>query len=127
MSDSREMGYEVVRSMLGPDVEALMRNSAASEAFAGEIGQLSVDNVFGTLWSREGLGRRERSLVTLGILIALRATEEMHYHFPLALKNGLTREELAEVIYHASGYAGFPAAATAAQIGQKIFDGKTVG
>jgi 4-carboxymuconolactone decarboxylase len=125
MTDAKEDGYAVVRSMLGPEVEELMRKSAASDAFAGEIGELSVENVFGRLWSREGLGRRERSLVTLGILIALRATEEMQYHFPLALKNGLTRDELAEVIYHASGYAGFPAAATAALVGQKIFDGKT--
>lgn len=126
MTDAKETGYAIVREMLGNDVEALMKKSAASGAFAGEIGELSVENVFGRLWSREGLGRRERSLVTLGILIALRATEEMHYHFPLALKNGLTKDELAEVIYHASGYAGFPAAATAAQIAQKIFDGKVV-
>ena len=51
--------------------------------------------------------------MTLGILIALRATEEMKAHFRIARQNGLSEAELAEVIYHASGYAGFPAAATA--------------
>lgn len=126
MVDAKEKGYAIVRDMLGPEVEALMKRSVESGAFAGEIGELSVENVFGRLWSREGLGRRDRSLVTLGILIALRATEEMHYHFPLALKNGVTKDELAEVIYHASGYAGFPAAATATMVAQKIFDGKPV-
>ena len=50
----------------------------------------------------------DRSLVTLGILIALRATDELKAHFRIALTNGLTEAELAEVIYHASGYAGFP-------------------
>ncbi len=55
--------------------------------------------------------------MTLGILIALRATEEMNAHFRIARQNGLTEDELAEVIYHASGYAGFfPAAATARNI-----------
>ena len=58
--------------------------------------------------------------LTLGILIALRATEELSFHIPIALKNGLTEDELAEVIYHSSGYAGFPAAASARNHAVKI-------
>jgi 4-carboxymuconolactone decarboxylase len=49
----------------------------------------------------------------LGILITLRAESELHFHFAAALRNGVTREELAEVIYHSAGYAGFPAASAA--------------
>jgi 4-carboxymuconolactone decarboxylase len=72
------------------------------------------------LWTRPGLDRRSRSLVTLGALIALRATEELKFHFPIALRNGLTIEEIEEVIYHLAGYAGFPAAATARSIGCEV-------
>ena len=78
--------------------------------FAGEMAQLSLDNVFARLWIREGLDLRARSLLTLGILIALRAYDELLVHFPIAVKNGCTIEELEEVIYHATAYAGFPAA-----------------
>lgn len=122
MKDLLTEGYRVVNEILGPEAEAGMKAAAANREFGGEIGTLAVENVFGNLWAREGLGRRERSLVTLGILIALRASEELHYHFPIALRNGLTREELEEVIYHCSGYAGFPAAASARQVAKGIFD-----
>jgi 4-carboxymuconolactone decarboxylase len=72
--------------------------------------ELSMDNVFSKLWLREGLDLRGRSLLTLGILIGVGAYEELTVHFPIALKNGCTLEELNEVIYHATAYAGFPAA-----------------
>ena len=85
----------------------------SSPNFCTEMGQLSMDNVFARLWVRDGLDLRARSLLTLGILIALRAHEELKVHFPIALKNGCTIQELEEVIYHATAYAGFPAANTA--------------
>lgn len=81
-----------------------------SDDFCTEIGQISMDNVFAKLWVREGLDLRARSLVTLGILIALHAHDELKVHVPIALKNGLTLKELEEVIYHSTAYAGFPAA-----------------
>ena len=81
-----------------------------STGFCTEIFELSMDNVFAKLWVREGLDLRGRSLVTLGILIALHAYDELKVHFPIALKNGCTLKELEEVIYHSTAYAGFPAA-----------------
>lgn len=122
MNDLMEKGYAVVNEMLGPEAAAGMKAAAQNKEFGGEIGELAVQYAFGTLWAREGLSRRERSLVTLGILIALRAGEELKYHFPIALKNGLTREELEEVIYQATGYAGFPAAASARLIAKATID-----
>jgi 4-carboxymuconolactone decarboxylase len=80
--------------------------------FCSDLGQIALDNAF-KLWVREGLDLRARSLVTLGILIALRAYEELRVHIPIALQNGCTLRELEEVIYHATAYAGFPAANTA--------------
>ncbi len=79
--------------------------------------------MFGRLWAREGLSRRERSLVTLGILIALRADDELGHHVRIARTNGLTEDEIAEVIYHSSGYAGFPAANTACRIAREALEG----
>jgi 4-carboxymuconolactone decarboxylase len=81
-----------------------------SSDFCTEIADISMDSVFGKLWLREGLDLRARSLVTLGILIALHARDELKVHFPIALKNGCTLKELEEVIYHSTAYAGFPAA-----------------
>lgn len=84
--------------------------------FGDELLSIGVDNIFGRLWGREGLSRRDRSLVTMGILIALRATDEFEAHVHIARTNGLTEDEIAEVIYHSSGYAGFPAANTACKV-----------
>jgi len=114
MSNLREDGLQVFREMLPgvlPDGDVDFGGG-----FAPELMDIGIENIFGRLWTREGLSRRDRSLVTLGILITLRATEELKAHFRIARQNGLTDEELAEVIYHASGYAGFPAAATAKNV-----------
>lgn len=122
MNTNRDTGIDVVRELLpgalpdGDDVEV------PKEGFAPELLEISVDNVFGRLWGREGLSRRDRSLVTLGVLIALRATDELKFHFPIARRNGLTDDEIAEVIYHCSGYAGFPASATARSIAEEVLD-----
>ena len=89
------------------------RRSSFGGGFAPELMEIGIEGIFGRLWSREGLSRRDRSLVTLGILIALGAEQELESHFRIAKQNGLTEDELAEVVYHASGYAGFPAANTA--------------
>ena len=78
-----------------------------------ELVEIGLVSVWGSLWAREGLGKRERSLVTLGILIALGAESELRTHVRIALTNGITKDEIAEVIYHAAGYAGFPAATAA--------------
>jgi 4-carboxymuconolactone decarboxylase len=115
MTNLRDEGLRVFRELL-PGVLPDGDVDFGTDGFAPELMEIGIENVFGRLWTREGLGRRDRSLVTLGILIALRSTDELHHHFKIARTNGLTDEELAEVVYHASGYAGFPAAATARNI-----------
>ena len=105
MSDVRAQGLEVFKDMLPgliPDDATTLRDKGV----AGELMELGLDHVFGALWTRPGLDRRSRSLVTLGALIALR--------------NGLSIEEIEEVIYHMTGYAGYPAAATARNVAQEV-------
>jgi 4-carboxymuconolactone decarboxylase len=119
MNEARTDGLDVFKELMPgliPDNLASLRDGS----FADELADLSFDHVFGSLWTRPGLDRRSRSLVTLGALIALRATEELKFHFPIALRNGLTIEEIEEVVYHMAGYAGFPAAATARNIGREV-------
>jgi 4-carboxymuconolactone decarboxylase len=116
MTNLRDQGVQVMREMLPgliPDDLPNDQVDFGSSGFAGELMDIGLEGIFGRLWTREGLARRDRSLVTLGILIALGAEDELESHFKIAKQNGLTEDELAEVIYHASGYAGFPAANTA--------------
>ena len=124
MTDVRAKGFQVFRELLPgvlPDGDVDVRNGE----FGDELLEIGIDNVFGRLWGREGLSRRDRSLVTLGILIALRATDELKFHVQIARNNGLTEDELAEVIYHSSGYAGFPAANTACKVAREVFDAES--
>ena len=114
MADTHTKGLDVFKDMMPgliPDNVTSLRDGG----FADELGDLSIDHVFGALWTRPGLDRRSRSLVTLGALIALRADQELKFHFQIALRNGLTIEEIEEVIYHMTGYAGYPAASLRAQ------------
>lgn len=121
MTDVREQGLQVFRELLPNAGELNLRDGK----FGDELLEIGIDNVFGRLWARDGLSRRDRSLVTLGILIALRATDEVKIHFQIARNNGLTEDEIAEVIYHSTGYAGFPAGNTACKLAREVFDAKT--
>lgn len=121
MTDVRELrdqGLRVFRELL-PGVLPDGDFELPTDSFGGEMLGLAMDNVFGRLWTRDGLSRRDRSLITLGILIALRADDELQIHFQIARNNGLTDDEIAEVIYHCTGYAGFPAANSAMKIAQE--------
>lgn len=81
-----------------------------------------TDTVWGGVWTRPGLDRRSHSLLNLGILIALRAHEELAGHVRGALRNGLTRTEITETVIHTAGYCGAPAALAAMRVVQKVLD-----
>ncbi|KWX23244.1 carboxymuconolactone decarboxylase [Mycolicibacterium wolinskyi] len=119
MTDVREVGLQVFRELLP---EAVPENVEGDGSFGDELLGIGIDNIFGRLWSRDGLSRRDRSLVTMGILIALRATDEFEAHVMIARNNGLTEDEIAEVIYHASGYAGFPNANSAMKVAKRVLE-----
>jgi 4-carboxymuconolactone decarboxylase len=124
-TDLRALGYATMRSTLrGESVETYLEKAADAPEMrdgklAEDIVEIGLVSVWASLWAREGLGRRERSLVTLGVLIALGADEEIGVHAKVALRNGLTRDELAEVIYHSAGYAGYPRAMAARKAARK--------
>jgi 4-carboxymuconolactone decarboxylase len=116
----RQIGLEVVAKFLPPEAVHGMDKAVDGTGFASFMSELALRNVFSEIWARPGLDFRSRSLVTLGILIALRATEELRFHVAIALKNGVTVQEIEEVLYHASAYAGFPAANSARAIAAEV-------
>src|SRR5215471_4025050 len=80
---------------------------------APKLGQLTDDVLFGDVWERPQLGKRDRSLITCAALVAMGKTEQMTFHFPRAVENGVTPEELIELITHLAFYAGWPSAMSA--------------
>jgi 4-carboxymuconolactone decarboxylase len=80
---------------------------------APKLAEISDLVLFGDVWERPGLSKRDRSLVTCAALIALGKTEQMDFHFPRALENGVTQAELVELITHMAFYAGWPNAMSA--------------
>ncbi|OBF57077.1 carboxymuconolactone decarboxylase [Mycobacterium sp. 852002-50816_SCH5313054-b] len=119
MADARTEGLDALKEML-PGVIPDNAPGLSDGGIADELGDMSLDHVFGALWTRPGLDRRSRSLVTLGALIALRASDELKLHFQIALHNGLSLEEIEEVIYHMTGYAGYPAAINARRVAREV-------
>jgi 4-carboxymuconolactone decarboxylase len=120
MSDLTERGLELFSELRGAERAAEMRDSISGGGFGSAMLALGVDFVFGSIWSRSGLDRKQRSLVTLGILIALRRTEEFKNHVQIALNNGLTVGEIEEALIQATAYAGFPAAHAASNAAAEV-------
>lgn len=114
----RDRGAQVVREVFGEQfLERTMGAVGPDDGSApAAMARLALEQCYGDIWSRPGLGRRERSLVTLGILIAEGHLGELANHVSGARGNGITREELTEVALHAVPYVGFPAAGQAMQV-----------
>ncbi|MCS3409479.1 carboxymuconolactone decarboxylase family protein [Serratia sp. AKBS12] len=92
------------------------QSRAGQQAFgdiAPKLAQLSDAVLFDDVWQRPELGSRERSLITVAALVALNRQEQLPFHLQLAQRNGVSREQLAELITHLAFYAGWPAAASA--------------
>jgi len=78
--------------------------------------------LFGDVWERPGLSKRDRSLITVATLTALYRSDQLRGHIRRAEENGVTRDELAELITHLAFYAGWPCAVNAAAIARGVFD-----
>jgi 4-carboxymuconolactone decarboxylase len=78
--------------------------------------------LFGDVWERPGLSPRDRSLITVASLISLYRTNELPFHLKKELENGISRDELAEVITHLAFYAGWPTASSAVAIARRVFE-----
>jgi 4-carboxymuconolactone decarboxylase len=88
---------------------------------APALGEYTQKVLLGEVWKRPELSPRDRSLITVATLVALYRTNELPYHLRLALDNGLTKEQLSELITHLAFYAGWPPANTAVEIARDVF------
>ncbi|MDI9896436.1 carboxymuconolactone decarboxylase family protein [Rhodococcus sp. IEGM 1381] len=114
-------GLQVRQDVMGEEfVERAFANAEHTDSAA--LQDFVTDTVWGGVWTRPGLDHRSRSLLNLGILIALRAHEELAGHVRGALRNGLTRTEITETVIHTAGYCGAPAALAAMRVVQKVLD-----
>lgn len=89
--------------------------------FAPKLAELTDDVLFGDIWGRPGLSKRDRSLVVVSSLITSSSFEQLTNHLRLAKQNGLTEEEFKEAIIHLAFYAGWPKAMSAMQVAKTVF------
>jgi 4-carboxymuconolactone decarboxylase len=89
---------------------------------APKLVELTENVLFGDIWERPGLSKRDRSLITVATLVALNRTEQLPFHLARALENGVTREEIVEIITHLAFYAGWPPAMSAIVRAKELFE-----
>jgi 4-carboxymuconolactone decarboxylase len=89
--------------------------------FSPKLVSLTDEVLFGDIWERGELSKRDRSLVTVAALIATGSTQQLRGHLARAIDNGLTETELTEVIIHLAFYAGWPRAMSAVTVAKEIF------
>ncbi|MDG4797874.1 4-carboxymuconolactone decarboxylase [Micromonospora sp. WMMD1082] len=112
-----EAGMAVRRQVLGdPHVD---RAVAGTDEFTADFQDLITRYAWGEIWTREGLDRRTRSCITLAVLATLHHDEELAMHVRAALRNGLTPQEVGEVLLQVAVYAGVPAANRAFKVAQE--------
>ena len=124
MSDHDD-GMKVRREVLGD--EHVDRAVANTTDFTRDFQDFITRYAWGSVWTREGLDRRSRSCVTLAVLTALGRENELAMHVRAARRNGLSAEEIGEVLLHTAVYAGVPAANAAFAIAQRVLDEETRG
>ena len=90
--------------------------------FAPKLVEITENVLFGDVWERPQLSKRDRSLITCAALVALGKTEQMSFHFPRAIENGVTQQELVELITHLAFYAGWPNAMSAGAKAKELFN-----
>ena len=117
--DRHSKGMEIRRAVLGD--AHVDRALARTTAFNEEFQDLITRYAWGEIWTRPGLPRHTRSLLTLALMIALNRGDEFRLHLRAAFNNGVTRDEIKEVILQCAIYAGVPAANGAFHLAEQVF------
>jgi 4-carboxymuconolactone decarboxylase len=110
MTVESEKGMALFEEIYGAEMARGLASFLESGRFGVELARWSNDFSFGTVWARGELERKMRSCVVLGMMIALRQTDEIRHHVKMGIANGLSRSEIEEILYTAVPYCGFPAA-----------------
>jgi 4-carboxymuconolactone decarboxylase len=115
-----DAGMAVRREVLG--AEHVEKAQAAANAFQAEFQDLITRYAWGEIWTRPGLSRHTRSLLVIAMMVALNRPEELRLHLRAAFNNGVTRDEIKEVLLQCAIYCGVPAANSAFRLAQDLFD-----
>ena len=121
MDDTKryEQGMKIRRAVLGD--EHVDRAVATTTGFNRDFQDFITRNAWGEIWSRPGLPRHTRSLLTLAMMVALNRGEEFRMHVKAAFNNGVTRDQIKEVLLQSAVYCGVPAANSAFHIAADVF------
>jgi 4-carboxymuconolactone decarboxylase len=118
MTDKKQSGMQVRRAVLG---DAYVDRAEGSRApLTDEFQDFITRYVWGEIWTRPGLDRRTRSCITVAMLVALNRNEELALHMRAALTNGVTMDELKEILLQTAVYCGVPAANTAFGVAARV-------
>lgn len=115
-----EAGLKTRREVLGDAYVNASVNKATD--YNWPMQQLVTEYCWGDVWNREGLGRRERSILNLGMISALGRSHELRLHVRGAINNGLTKEEIREIMLQVAIYCGVPAGIDSFRTAQEVFD-----
>jgi 4-carboxymuconolactone decarboxylase len=118
MTDKKQKGMEVRREVLGN--AHVDRAEASRTPLTDEFHDLLTRYAWGEIWTRPGLDRRTRSCITVAMLVALNRNDELALHIRAALTNGVTVDELKEILLQTTIYCGVPAANTAFGVAAKV-------
>ena len=118
--DRYEAGNKVRRAVLGDT--HVDRSQKSRNPFNEEFQDLITRYAWGEAWTRPGLARHSRSLITVAMLVALNRPDELRLHLRGAANNGVTRDEIREVLMHCAIYCGVPAANSAFHLAQALYD-----
>jgi 4-carboxymuconolactone decarboxylase len=119
-ADRHDQGMQLRRAVLGD--EHVDRAEAGKTAFTEDFQDLITRYAWGEIWTRSGLDRRTRSAITMTALVARGHYDELALHVRAALRNGLTPDEIAEVLLHSAIYCGVPAANSAFKVAQRVLE-----
>jgi 4-carboxymuconolactone decarboxylase len=114
-----ERGLALRKQVLG--AEYVERSMAAADSFSMPMQELSTEYCWGHVWTRPGLALRDRSLINIAMISALNRPHELKLHVKAALNNGLSREEIREVILQVAVYCGVPAGIDSTRIAREAF------
>src|SRR5262245_4913448 len=117
--DLYKRGLEIRKAVLGK--EYVEKSLAAADDFSRPMQELATEYCWGRVWSRRGLKRRDRSLINLAMISALNRPHELKIHVKGALNNGVTREEIREVLLQVAIYCGVPAGIDSVRIAREAF------
>jgi 4-carboxymuconolactone decarboxylase len=116
LSDKALRGVAAVADMIGAEAAEKLKAFALSDGFGARLTAQALEFCYADNWDENGLSRRERSLILIGALVALRQPNELRNHVALGLANGIAPDELEQILLQLVPYVGFPATSTASAV-----------